>query len=60
MLRREGYPKPYEALKELTRTNAKMTRESIAAFVETLDVPRAVRDELLAITPENYTGVIDF
>ena len=60
VLRREGYPKPYEALKDLTRTNAKMTRESIAAFVETLDVSRAVKDELLAITPENYTGVIDF
>ncbi len=60
VLRREGYPKPYEALKELTRTNAKMTRESIAAFIETLDVSRAVKDELLSITPENYTGIIDF
>jgi adenylosuccinate lyase len=60
ILRREGYPKPYEALKALTRTNVKMTRGSIAAFIETLDVSRAVKDELLGVTPENYTGVIDF
>jgi adenylosuccinate lyase len=60
ILRREGYPKPYEALRDLTRTHARITRASIAAFVETLDVSRAVKDELLSITPENYTGVIDF
>jgi adenylosuccinate lyase len=60
ILRREGYPKPYEALKELTRTNAKMTRETIAVFIEALDVSRAVKDELLWVTPENYTGVVDF
>ena len=60
ILRREGYPKPYEALRDLTRTHARMTRASIAAFVETLDVSRAVKDELLAITPENYTGIVDF
>jgi adenylosuccinate lyase len=60
ILRREGYPKPYEALRDLTRTHARMTRASIAAFVETLDVSRAVKDELLGITPENYTGIVDF
>jgi adenylosuccinate lyase len=60
VLRREGYPKPYEALLGLTRTHAKMTRESIAAFIETLDVPRSVKDELLKITPESYTGIISF
>ena len=60
ILRREGYPKPYEALKDLTRTNAKMTRASIASFIETLDVSRAVKEELLRITPENYTGIIEF
>jgi len=60
ILRREGYPKPYEALLGLTRTHAKMTRETIAAFVESLDVPRSVKDELLQITPENYTGIVDF
>ncbi len=60
ILRREGYPRPYEALKELTRTNAKIDRQAIADFIETLEIPRAVKDELLAITPENYTGVISF
>ena len=60
ILRREGYPKPYEALRDLTRTHARMTRASIAAFVETLDVSRAVKDELLGVTPENYTGIVDF
>jgi len=60
ILRREGYPKPYEALKDLTRTHARMNRETIAQFVESLDVSRAVKDELRRITPENYTGVIAF
>jgi len=60
ILRREGYPKPYEALKELTRTHARMTRETIAQFIESLDVPRAVKDELLKISPENYIGLIAF
>jgi adenylosuccinate lyase len=60
VLRREGYPKPYEALLGLTRTHAKMTRESIATFIESLDVSRSVKDELLKITPETYTGIIDF
>jgi adenylosuccinate lyase len=60
ILRREGYPKPYEALKDLTRTHARMSRESIAQFIESLDVSRKVKDELLQITPENYTGIIAF
>jgi len=60
ILRREGYPNPYEVLKDLTRTHAKMTRETIVAFIESLDVPRAVKDELLDITPENYIGIIAF
>ncbi len=57
VLRREGYPKPYEALKALTRTNAHITASSIAEFVETLDVGEEVKAELRAITPSNYTGV---
>jgi adenylosuccinate lyase len=60
ILRREGYPKPYEALKDLTRTHVRMTRETIAQFIESLDVSRAVKDELLKISPENYTGLIAF
>ena len=57
ILRREGYPKPYEALKALTRTNAHITAESIAAFIETLAVADAVKAELRALTPSSYTGV---
>ncbi len=57
ILRREGYPKPYEALKALTRTNTHITRESIAAFIETLDVREEVKRELRALTPMTYTGV---
>jgi adenylosuccinate lyase len=60
ILRREGYPKPYEALKALTRTHAAVNRKTIAEFIETLDVSRAVKDELLNITPENYTGICEF
>lgn len=56
ILRREGYPKPYEALKELTRTNEAVTQSTIAAFVETLNVGNDVKAELKAITPWNYTG----
>lgn len=59
ILRREGYPKPYEALKELTRTNEKITHESISRFIETLEVSEAVREELKAITPFNYLGVVE-
>ena len=57
ILRREGYPNPYEALKELTRTNQTITEQSIKAFIETLNVSETVKDELKAITPHNYTGV---
>ena len=57
VLRREGYPKPYEALKELTRTNTHVTKESIAAFIGTLNVNEAVKAELKAISPSNYTGI---
>ncbi|GHU88477.1 adenylosuccinate lyase [Bacteroidia bacterium] len=57
ILRREGYPKPYEALKELTRTNSQITGESIREFIDTLDVSDEVKKELKAITPQNYTGL---
>lgn len=57
ILRREAYPHPYEALKALTRTNAKMTEETIHDFVKTLDVNDEVKKELMAITPSNYTGI---
>lgn len=57
ILRREGYPKPYEALKDLTRTHNVINKESIAAFIDTLNVSDAVKDELKAITPQNYTGI---
>ncbi len=57
VLRREGYPKPYEALKDLTRKNEKMTEERIHAFIDTLNVTDKVKDELKEITPFNYTGV---
>lgn len=57
VLRREGYPKPYEALKALTRTNEGITAESIANFIDTLQVSDAVKEELKAITPHNYTGI---
>ena len=57
ILRREAYPNPYEALKALTRTNEKMTEETIHAFVQTLNVSDSVKAELMAITPYNYTGI---
>jgi len=57
ILRREGYPHPYEALKALTRTNERMTEETIHRFVETLNVSESVKQELRAITPWNYTGL---
>lgn len=56
ILRREGYPKPYETLKQLTRTNATVTAESIAAFIDTLDVSDAVKEELRRLSPHSYTG----
>lgn len=57
ILRREGYPNPYEALKGLTRTNQKIDGESIASFIDTLDVNNEIKAELKAITPWNYTGM---
>lgn len=57
ILRREGYPKPYEALKALTRTNSTITAESIAGFIEELNVSETVKNELRKITPHSYTGV---
>lgn len=56
ILRREAYPKPYEALKGLTRTNEKITEDTIREFIETLNVSDEVKNELKAITPFNYTG----
>jgi adenylosuccinate lyase len=58
ILRREGYPNPYEALKELTRVNQKINRDSIHEFVETLNVDEKVKAELKQITPQNYTGIL--
>ena len=60
VLRAEGYPNPYEALRDLTRTNAKIDRESIHAFIAGLNVSDEVRQRLLSFTPENYTGVDGF
>jgi len=57
ILRREAYPNPYEALKELTRTNTKITQNSIAEFVDTLEVSDELKAELKTITPDNYTGI---
>ncbi|MBK7211772.1 MAG: adenylosuccinate lyase [Bacteroidales bacterium] len=56
ILRREGFPKPYETLKELTRTNSKITQQSIYDFIEGLNVNSAIKKELHKISPENYTG----
>lgn len=57
ILRREGYPNPYEALKDLTRTNTIINKESIHAFIETLNVNDAIKNELKQITPSNYLGI---
>lgn len=57
ILRREGYPNPYEALKGLTRTNLKIDRKSIADFIDTLEVPDSIKEELKQISPHNYTGI---
>lgn len=56
ILRREGYPKPYETLKELTRVNTTVTAESIASFIDTLNVSDAVKEELKRLSPHSYTG----
>ncbi|MFZ1808437.1 MAG: adenylosuccinate lyase [Cyclobacteriaceae bacterium] len=57
ILRKEGYPNPYEALKDLTRKNSKITKESIHTFVESLDVKDEIKERLKSITPFNYTGL---
>jgi adenylosuccinate lyase len=57
ILRREAYPNPYEALKGLTRTNEKINQNSIANFIDTLEVSSIIKEELKAITPANYTGI---
>ncbi|MFS4492134.1 adenylosuccinate lyase [Maribacter sp. 2308TA10-17] len=57
ILRREGYPNPYEALKGLTRTNAKINQASIADFIDTLEISEEIKAELKVITPSNYTGI---
>lgn len=57
ILRREGYPKPYEALKDLTRTNTHVTSETLAEFIERLNVSEEIKTELKKITPHNYTGI---
>jgi adenylosuccinate lyase len=56
ILRREGYPKPYETLKALTRTNSTVDAKSIAEFIDTLNVSDEVKAELKQITPHTYTG----
>jgi adenylosuccinate lyase len=60
ILRREGYPQPYEALKRLTRTQKHIDKKAITEFIESLDVSQTVKDELLKIAPENYTGITQF
>ena len=57
ILRKEGYPNPYEALKELTRTNSKINREAIQKFIETLNIKEEIKSKLKTITPFNYTGI---
>jgi adenylosuccinate lyase len=57
ILRREGYPEPYEALKALTRTNKEVTEESIRDFIDNLEIGESIKEELKAISPYNYTGV---
>jgi adenylosuccinate lyase len=58
ILRREGYPNPYEALKDLTRTNKVITRENLHSYIDTLNIADNVKVELKSITPYNYTGII--
>jgi len=57
VLRREAYPNPYEALKDLTRTNQKITANTMAVFIDGLQISAALKEELKKITPYNYTGV---
>ena len=60
ILRRENYPNPYESLKELTRTNNKITRETMSAFIETLQVSSSIKEELHKVSPETYTGILNY
>jgi len=60
ILRREGYPEPYEALKALTRVHSNIDRNTISEFIESLDVTQTVKNELKKISPENYMGIYDF
>jgi adenylosuccinate lyase len=57
ILRKENYQNPYEALKELTRSNSRITKESIHQFINGLKISASVKKELKKITPQNYTGV---
>ena len=57
ILRRENYPKPYETLKELTRVNDEVTEQSIHKFIDTLNLSEAIKNELKAVTPQNYVGI---
>ena len=57
ILRREGYPNPYETLKQLTRTNEIITPAAIQQFIQTLNVSDDIKAELSQITPQNYTGI---
>ena len=57
ILRREGYPSPYETLKKLTRTNSIVSKKSIAKFVESLEISQKLKNELKSISPQNYTGI---
>lgn len=57
ILRREGYPNPYEALKGLTRTNTVINKEAIHNFIATLEISQAIKEELMQITPSNFTGI---
>jgi len=60
VLRREGYTDPYEALKELTRTNLRIDHKTIVKFIDSLNVDQIIKEELKKITPQNYTGICDF
>ena len=57
ILRRENYPKPYEALKNLTRTGKKINQERIVEFINKLDIKESIKIELKKINPSNYTGI---
>jgi adenylosuccinate lyase len=57
ILRREGYPQPYEALKDLTRVEGGITQQTMSSFIDGLDITDEVKSELKALTPHNYTGI---